>query len=605
MIKLSDYVAQWLVSKGIRHIFTLPGGGAMHLNDSMGHCPGLQAVSNLHEQASAIAAEAYSKMTNFFGVAVVTTGPGGINALTGVVGAWLDSTPCMCISGQVKRSDLVGNSGVRQMGVQEVNIVSMVKGVTKYAVTVLDPMDIHFHLEKSFQLARSGRPGPVWIDIPLDVQASMIDGSQLKGFDLLELKDPSDTDLLSAQVARVIELLNGSERPVLLAGNGIRLASAQAEFVKLVNLLGIPVMTTWPAMDLLPQDHPLFMGRPGSVAPRGANFTLQNSDCLITIGTRLDMAITGYAPEKLARGATKVMVDIDPCEIQKIVDKTKVDVPICSDAKIFIQRLQERCSLIKPHNWSRWLTKCENWKEQYPVVLPEHRSRNDYISTYYLTEILSEVIDENAGIVVCSSGAGLEIFLLAFKVKKGQRIFNTTALGSMGFGIPAAIGACIANDLKQIVCVEGDGGFQLNLQELETVARLGLPVKFFVLNNQGYSSIRTSQTNYFKRLSGADVTSGLTLPDLVRVSSAYGIKSVRIEQTSDLKEKINDILHLPGPVVCEVVVVPDEPRAPSLASFQRPDGSMVSRPLEDLWPFLDRKEFLSNMIIAPLEGSCP
>lgn len=605
MIKLSDYVAQWIAGKGIRHVFMVPGGGAMHLNDSIGHCSGLNFVCNLHEQASAIAAEAYAKMTNYFGVAVVTTGPGGTNAITGVAGAWLDSTPCLFISGQVKRADLVGGAGVRQMGVQEVDIVSMVKAITKYAVTVLDPITILYHLEKSLYLARSGRPGPVWIDIPLDVQAAMIDESQLTGLDSQESNGHFDSCQLRAHVARVIELLNNAERPILLAGNGIRLAHAQTEFVKLINLLGIPVMTTWPAMDFLPQDHPLFIGRPGSVAPRGANFALQNSDWLLTIGTRIDMTITGYAPEKLARGARKIMVDIDPFEIKKIADKTTVDVPICADAKIFMQMLQEQSTQIRPRYRSKWTKRCQDWKEQYPVVLPEHRSRSDYISTYYLTEILSEEIAENSVIVPCSSGAGLEIFLLAFKVKAGQRIFYTTALGAMGFGIPAAIGACLANSQRQIVCIDGDGGFQLNIQELETVARLNLPIKFFVLNNQGYSSIRTSQTRYFGRLSGADHTSGLTLPDAGKVASAYGIKAVRLDKTLHLKKQVSEILQMPGPVVCDVVVVPDEPRAPSLASFQRPDGSMISRPLEDLWPFLDRQEFLSNMLVSPVEESYP
>ena len=605
MIKLSDYVAQWLVGKGIQHVFMVSGGGAMHLNDSIAHCSGINFICNLHEQASAIAAEAYAIMTNYIGVALVTTGPGGTNAITGVAGAWLDSTPCLFISGQVKRSDLMTGSGVRQMGVQEVDIVSMVKPITKYAIMVLDPTTIRYHLEKAFFLARSGRPGPVWIDIPLDVQASMIDAARLTGFDLLEFNIQFDTNKCRSQVAHVIELFNNAERPVLLAGNGIRLAHAHAEFMRLINQLGIPVMTTWPAMDFLPQDHALYIGRPGSIAPRGANFALQNSDWLLTIGTRMDMTITGYAPENLARGAKKIMVDIDPCEIQKIASKTTVDVQICADAKIFMRMLQEQCAQVKSRDRSKWIKTCQDWKGQYPVVLPKHRSRHDYISTYYLTEILSEEIEEKSVIVCCSAGAGLETFLLAFKVKEGQRIFNTTALGAMGFGIPAAIGACVANGQGQIICVDGDGGFQLNIQELETVARMSLPIKFFVLNNQGYSSIRTSQMRYFGRLSGADSTSGLTLPDLGKVSSAYGIKTALIDKTPHIKEQIRDILQSSGPVVCSVVVAPDEPRAPSLASFSRPDGSMLSRPLEDLWPFLDRQEFLSNMLISPMEASSP
>jgi acetolactate synthase-1/2/3 large subunit len=596
--KLSDYVIRFIADRGVKHVFMVPGGGAMHLNDSLGRCDDIEFVCNLHEQASAIAAEAYARVTNNLGVALVTTGPGGTNAITGVAGAWLDSTPCLFISGQVKRADLMGDRGVRQLGVQEVDIVSLVKPITKYAVTVMDPASIRYHLEKAVFLAKSGRPGPVWIDIPLDVQASTIAPECLDRFDPKEIKQPLDRKVLEEQVARAIELLNCAERPVILAGNGIRLAGAETDFLWLISMLGIPVLTTWLGIDLLPDSHELLIGRPGSMAPRGANFALQNSDWLLSIGARLDMAMIGYAPDKLARAAKKVMVDIDPAEIRKL--EAAIDVPICANAKAFIQELQKQSSSIRQRDRSIWLARCTDWKTRYPVVLPEHRDHKESVSTYYFSEVLAEELTGDDLIVPGSSGNGVEVFLLVFFVKAGQRVFHTRGLGAMGFGLPASIGACLASGRKRTVSVDGDGGFQLNIQELETVARLKLPIKFFVINNQGYASIRASQRNYFGRLVGADASSGLTLPDLVKVASAYGLATARIVSQTGLRQQIRDVLQMPGPVLCDVVTIPDEARAPRLLSMQRADGSMVSKPLEDLWPFLDREEFLSNMIISPL-----
>ena len=598
-IKLSDYVFRFVADLGVKHVFMVSGGGAMHLNDSLGRCPDIEFVCNLHEQASAMAAETYSKATNNLGVALVTTGPGGTNAITGVAGAWQDSTPCLFISGQVKRADMTGNRGVRQYGLQEIDIVSLVNPITKYAVTIMDPVTIRYHLEKAVYLAKSGRPGPVWIDIPLDVQASMIDQESLGGFDKKEVEQPFAKNDLEEKAAKAIELLNESERPLFLAGNGIRLAQAEGNFLRLIDRLGIPVETTWLAIDILPNSHPLFVGRPGSVAPRGANFALQNSDWLLTVGARLDTVLTGYAPDKLARTAKKIMVDIDPAEIRKM--GAIIDVSVCTDAKSFILEFLKQSDRIKPKDRSAWMARCQEWKTKYPVILPEYRAQKGCVSTYYLSEILSEELKSDDLIVSGSSGAGIEIFLLVLKVKAGQRIFHTTALGPMGNGLPSTIGACLGGGRRRTVAVDGDGGFQLNIQELETVARLKLPIKFFVLNNQGYSSIRTSQHRYFGRLTGADATSGLTLPDIVKVASAYDLTTMRIVDQTDLREKIRAVLKSPGPVICDVMVAPDEPRAPSLSSMQRPDGSMVSKPLEDLWPFLDRQEFLTNMIIPPLD----
>jgi len=600
-MKLSDYVVRRVAETGVKHVFMVPGGGAMHLNASLGASPDLTFLCNLHEQASAIAAEAYAKASGNIGVALVTTGPGGTNAITGVAGAWLDSTPCLVISGQAKRADLMGNLGVRHLGVQELDIVSIAKPITKYAVMITDPATIRYHLDMAIHLATSGRPGPVWIDIPLDVQAAEIDPDQLQGCDANALQPASDPGLLEQQVAQTIAFLNEAERPILLVGNGTRLAGAQDELARLIERLGIPVLTTWLAIDLLPEDHPLFVGRPGAVAPRGANFALQNSDWLLTLGARLDLVLTGYSHDKLARAAKKIMVDIDPAEIGKM--RTPIDVPVCADAKAFIQECLRQGDAIRAKQRVAWMTRCREWKTKYPVILPEHRNRTGPVSIYALSEILAEELTHNDILVSGSSGSGIEIFLHAFKVKAGERIIHTTALGAMGFGLPASIGACLGSGGKRTVAVDGDGGFQLNIQELETVARLKLPIKFFVLNNNGYASIRTSQRNWFGRLVGADATSGMTLPDLRAVAEAYRLPTMRIETQTDLRQQVRKVLAWDGPVVCDVVVIPDEDRLPRISSRQQPDGSMVSSPLEDLYPFLDRAEFHSNMIIAPVEES--
>lgn len=597
-IKLSEYVFRFIADQGVKHVFMVPGGGAMHLNDAVGQNKDIELVSNHHEQASMMAAETYARISDNIGVALVTTGPGGTNAITGVAGAWLDSTPCMIISGQVKRGDLIGDLGVRQNGVQELDIVTIVKSITKYAVMVLESDSIRYHLEKAMYLATSGRPGPVWIDIPLDVQASIIETDSLTGFDPRGeiLVVPSEN--LASSVAQTIKLLNKSERPILLIGNGVRLAGAHELLPRLGGVLNIPVLLTWPALDLLPDTHELLVGRPGPVAPRGANFALQNADCLLSIGARLDTVVTGYSHTKFARAARKIMVDIDSTEIKKM--KTTLDVPVCADAKEFIKELIRQSGDIVPKDRKNWMNRCAEWKKKYPIVLPEYRTEKR-VSTYVLSEVLSEELSEGDLVISGSSGSGIEIFLLAFKAKAKQRVLCTTALGSMGNGLPASIGACLAGGRRRTVCVCGDGCLQLNIQEFETIKRLQLPVKLFVLNNQGYSSIRISQLRYFSRLTGADFTSGLSLPDACKIAAAYGLPTMQITNQNGMRETIREIINGPGPMVCDVHVPLDEPRVPSMMSMQKSDGSMVSKPLEDLWPFLDRDEFRSNMIIQPLE----
>jgi acetolactate synthase-1/2/3 large subunit len=601
-VKLSDWVFRFIAGLGVKHVFMVTGGGAMHLNDSLGQQRDIEYVCTLHEQAAAMAAESYAKLTGDLGVCVVTAGPGGTNAITGVAGAWLDSTPMLVLSGQAKRADLKGNSGVRQMGVQEVDIVSIVAPITKYAVTVLEPADIRYHMETAVHLARTGRPGPVWLDLPLDVQGAAIDETSLRGFDPAAdaEPDPAQASQIAAAVRRAIELLNEADRPVVLIGNGVRLGGARAEMRELIERLGHPVLTTWPAHDMVPDDHPLMVGRPGPLAPRGANFTLQNSDWLLALGARLDLVMTGYAPRNFARAAKKIMVDIDRAELRKM--DGAIDVPVRADVKEFINEMTRQLGAVKGRDRSGWSARWREWRTKYPIVLPEYRDLADGVSTYVLGEAISEASAPDDVIVSGSSGAGIEIFCLAVKLREGQRLFLTTALGAMGNGLPGLVGACLANGRRRTIGVDGDGGLQLNIQELETARRLQLPIKLFVLNNDGYASIRTSQSRYFGRLAGADATSGVTLPPLRKVVEAYGLPYTSIDTDRGLVERVRELLDSAGPVVIEVMTPREEPRAPSLSSMRKPDGAMVSKPLEDLWPFLPRDEFLSNMVIPAIDG---
>jgi acetolactate synthase-1/2/3 large subunit len=605
-MKLSDYVVNFIAEQGVKHVFLVTGGGAMHLNQSLGAQSAIEPVCNSHEQASAMCAESYAKVTKHLGVCMVTTGPGGTNAITGVAGAWLDSTPMLIVSGQVKRPDRMFDAagrplGMRQLGVQEIDIVSIVKPITKYAVTVLDPKAIRYEMEKAIYLAVHGRPGPVWIDIPLDVQASPVeDVSKMRGFDPAELEQSGQPSNLRQEVERLIEHLNRAERPLLFAGNGIRLARATAEFDELRKLLRIPSVATWCAADLVPSDEPTFVGRPGSVAARGANFALQNCDYLLAIGVRLDFAITGYAPQNLAREAYKAAVDVDPAELAKL--HPYLQQPIAADAKPFLDEFLRQIDSIRLKNHCAWNARCTEWKTRYPVVTDEHRRPEGRVSIFNLAEVIGTESDPSDLLVSGSSGSGIEIFLLACPTRNGRRIYHTAGLGAMGYGLPMSIAVCIGGGRRRTILVDGDGGFQFNIQELETASRLRLPIKFFVLNNDGYASIRASQTGYFGKPNiGCDARTGLTIPDLSRIAAAYNIPAVVVPDQRNLRADVRRALDLDGPVLIDVRVIPDEMRAPRLQSYQRPDGSFVSKPLEDMFPFLSREEFRANMIVKSPE----
>lgn len=594
--RAADWLMEFLHRRGVRYVFLVPGGGAMYLNDAAGMHEGLTKVATMHEQAAAIAAEASTKTSGRVALCLVTAGPGGTNAITGVTGAWLDSTPMMVVSGQAKRDDLAGSTGVRQRGVQEVDIVPMVRPITKYAVQVLDPADIRYHAEKAYHLATSGRPGPVWLDIPLDVQAAVINPSCLRPFDSDEEESPRSLNgaTLDREVRESIALLRQARRPLVHIGAGVRLSGAEEAARQLVELLQVPITCTWPAQGVIGDDDPLFVGRPGGLAPRGVNFALQNADVMLCLGARLDLASTGYDQKDFGRNADKIVVDIDPAELRKL--EGAVERSICADVGAFVEAMLKQLGASPPLAIDEWRSLCRDWRERYPIVTPQHRVPGERISTYHLADALSELLTPEDVLAPCSSGLGIEIFLLSLRMRTGQRATLNYALGAMGYGVPAAIGACLGSERRRTIGVDGDGGLQLNIQELETLRRLDLPVKLFVLANDGYASIRASQTRWFGRLVGADATSGLTLPDLEAIAGAYRLPFVRLNGLDPLAPQLQHVLNTPGPVICEVPSPPDEARQPSQISEATPSGGMRSRPLEDLAPLLPRDELLANML---------
>jgi acetolactate synthase I/II/III large subunit len=599
-MKLSDFVISFVANQGVRNMFILPGGASMHLVDSVGRNKDINYVACLHEQTCGFAAESYAEYTNHLGVAMVTAGPGGTNAITGVAAAWIESSSCLFISGQAKRADMIGTKGVRTMGHQELDIVSVVKPITKYAVTINDPKSIKYHLEKAVFLATHGRRGPVWIDIPLDIQSSEIDEKELVSF-YQATNENCESQSIANDVSKTIELIKKSKRPVLLVGNGIHSGNANILLKKLLEKLKIPVLLSWKAADILPENHPLYFGRPGAIGQRGANFIQQNSDCIIVVGTRLDLPTLAFDHKNFARAAKKIMVDIDPTEIWKM--QTKIDLPICADSKDFFEEFNKQANSIEKYDCSDWLKRAKEWNKKYPVVIPEYRTTDTgFASTYLLNDVLSDELLNTDVITTGGAGACSDVLMQVFRVKEGQRIMNAPGIGAMGSGIPAAIGACIASGKQRTIGIEGDGGFFVNIQDLQTIKRLNLPIKYFVLNNDGFGSIRGMQKNHFKgRVVAADSKSNCALPDIRKTSEAFGIKTEIIRNNNEIKEVVQRVLAYEGPVICEVMIWPDEPTAPRVSSALSENGILVSKPLEDMSPLLDRKEFLENMIIPPVQ----
>jgi len=572
----------------------------MHLNDAFGKEKNLEVVCCHHEQACAMAAEGYFRASGKVAAVNVTTGPGGTNAVTGVFGAYVDSIPMIVVSGQVKWETLVRSTNLplRQLGDQEVDIVRMVEGISKYAVLVQDPKTIRYHLERALHLASSGRPGPVWLDVPINVQAAQINPDELQGYDPSEDAIAWENGDLSSAVSEVARRLKAAERPVVYAGTGVRLSGQYDLFMQLVSRLGIPVVGAWNSNDLIPNDHPAYAGRPGSIGDRAGNFTVQNADLLLVLGCRLNIRLVSYNWEKFARQAFKIMVDADAAELKK--PTLNIDLPIHADLRSFLPALSEATTEWKPRH-AAWLAWCRERVSRYPVVLPGYWKPRDKVNPYCFMDRLSESLDENE-VIVCGDGTACVTAFQTIKIRKGLRLFHNSGCASMGFDLPAAIGASTACPGRRIVCLAGDGSIMMNLQELQTIAGRNLPVKVFVLNNCGYHSIRQTQANFFPdNIVGCGTDSGLSFPDFGKIAHAFGLPFRRCSRHQDLDTTIKGTLAEIGPAICEVMLDLSQSFAPKLSSRKLEDGRMVTAALEDMAPFLSREELNSNMLVPALE----
>ncbi len=602
MIKVSDYIAQSLVRHGIDHIFLVTGGGAMHLNDAIGRCRGLKYVCCHHEQACAMAAESYCRLTGKLAAVNVTTGPGGTNAITGVWGAWTDSIGMIVISGQVKFETVVRSTDLplRQLGDQELDIVKVVAPITKYAEMVTDPQAVRYHLEKALFLAKSGRPGPVWLDIPMNVQGALIDPDTLPGFDPAELGPANDDAARLPQICeKIAQLCREAERPVIFAGSGVRLAGAQAELIALADRWGVPVVTAWNAHDLIWNDHPAFVGRPGTIGDRAGNFAVQNADFLLVLGSRLNIRQISYNWENFAHRAYKVVVDIDPAELKK--PTIHPDLPVQANVADVLAQLLTLPTQQVPPKHTEWLAWCRERAAKYPVVLPEYHNSADGINPYVFMEVLFQHLPENQIVVTGDGTACVTSFQAAF-LKPGQRLYTNSGCASMGYDLPAAIGAAFGSPGSDIVCLAGDGSIQMNLAELQTIKMHDLPVKLFVLNNQGYHSIRQTQQNYFPdNVIGCGTDSGLGFAPFSKLADACGFAYHAARSEAELKQAIEETLSSAGPQMCEVFLDLNQQFAPKVSSRKLEDGRMVSAPLEDMAPFLSREELQQNLIAENLK----
>jgi acetolactate synthase-1/2/3 large subunit len=599
LIKLSDWVAQKCVELGIRHVFMVTGGGAMHLNHSLGSHREIESIFNHHEQACAIAAEAYYRVNNRLALVNVTSGPGGTNAITGVYGAFVDSIGMIVLSGQVKYETTVRSTGLplRQYGDQELNIEELVRPVTKYCQMVTDPLSIRYHLEKAFYLATSGRPGPCWLDIPLDVQAAKIDPDQLPGFDPAELDEPWRL-VPQANIAQIIlDKIAAAERPVIFAGNGVRLSGAHDAFIRFIESAGIPVVTGWNAHDALWDDHPLYAGRPGTVGTRGGNFVTQNADLLLILGSRLNIRQVSYNWQSFARGAYKIWVDIDALELQK--PSVRPDLPVQADLATLLPALADAPYPGASGTHREWLAWCRQRNARYPAVLPEYWSKEE-VNPYCFMEEFFRLLPGDAH-VVTGNGSACVIGFQAALLKERQRLWTNSGCATMGYDLPAAIGAHKASGGKPVIALAGDGSIMMNLQELQTIVGYGLPIKIFILNNNGYVSIFQTHRNFFNGHEiGGGPKSGVSFPDFAKLIPGFGLPFIRCARHADLGKAIQATLRTEGPAVCEIMIDEYQSFVPKLGAKTLPDGRIVSPPLEDLSPFLPREELAENMIIPML-----
>ena len=604
--RLADYVADFLVNHGVSDCFSVVGGGAMHLNDALGHKEGLKVTYNHHEQASAIAAEAYARLDNKIAALCVTTGPGGTNAITGVLGGWLDSIPMFVLSGQVRydttaryTSQFTDGLPLRAVGDQEYDIVKSVEHMTKYAVMLENPSDIRYVLEKAWHLATTGRPGPVWVDIPVNFQGGFIETDELVGYDPAEDDKQLPNKISDEVIKTVLEKIKNAKRPVFHAGYGIRLSGGYEVFKEVAEKLNIPVVTYWNAIDLIETDNPLYCGRAGNMGDRPGNFAIQNADLILAVGTRISIRQVGYNWKTWAREAEVIMVDIDPAEMKK--HTIHVDMPIWADAKDFLNKINSSVDE-KVNNNQDWLNTCQAWKKKYPVVLERHRQENGKTANVYaFIDYLSSQLPENT-LTAVSNGACCVVGSQAYVIKKGSRFANNSAVASMGYGLPAAIGTCIGGGRKDTICLEGDGSIMMNLQELQTILTNKLPIKIFLINNNGYHSIRITQTNLFSnhcKVGIGEESGDLSFPQFKKIAEAFGYPYFSASSNAEMQKAVQDTLNTSGPVFCEIFTDTEQVWEPKSSTKRLEDGTLVSPPLEDLAPFLPREE-LEKIMFIPL-----
>ena len=591
-MKLSDYVVQFLADRGIRDVFLVSGGGIMHLLDSVGRHPQMRYYCNYHEQACAVAAEGYARMTGRPAACLATAGPGAVNALSGVIASWVDSVPLLVLTGQV-RTDLIADyAHVRQVGPQEANVMAMAAPITKYAACLRNASSVRFVMEKAFHEATHGRPGPAWIEIPLDIQGAEVDETHLEKFNSAAEPAGADSDRIAIEVRKVMEALCAAKRPVLIPGNGIHYSRSRELLRQVVERSQIPVLLPLTAKDLFPENHPLQMGVIGGMGQRRANFAVQNSDCLIALAAGLNVHKIGFNVHKFAPKARKIVVDIDPGQLTHQI--LKPDLGICAEVHSFLGEMLRQLPEATQPDRSRWLEACAKWKRDYPLMTPDYFQDPDHINTYVLMDALSDAMAAE-DVLVTGNGTEVASYIQVFKIKAGQRTINT-GWGSMGWDLPNAIGACIGSHRRRTICVCGDGSIQCNIQELLTIRKYRLPLKIFVCNNQGYTSIRATQTNFFEgRFVGSDPESGVINPNFPALAEAYGLGYTSIRNAAELAPRILRTLAMEGPVLCEVNVAVDQGISPKASAFKRSDGTLESRPLEDMAPFLSQAEVWKNM----------
>lgn len=589
-IKVAKYISQFLVDNGIKDCFMVTGGGAMHLDDAIGHQEGMHCVFNHHEQACSIAAEGYTRMTGKLAAVCVTSGPGGTNAITGVMGGWLDSIPMFVLSGQVKRETTIWSCpelGLRQLGDQEFDIINSVSNMTKYAVMLTNPKEVAYHLEKALYLALNGRGGPVWIDIPLDVQGAMVETDELIHFNPEEEKPWQVPEVKEDVVDTIFTKIKNAKAPLILVGTGIRLGGAEELLLKLLDKLQIPVVTAWNANDVLAVDSPYFAGMPGTVGTRPGNFAVQNCDLLISLGCRLNIRMIGYNHFDFAKNAYKIIVDIDPRELIK--PTIRPDMPVNADVKDLISKMLEVDYSVEEKHKS-WLQWCKNLVKEYPAACDEyHRNDGGLINPYIFTDkLFSHLKDDDR--IICGNGSACVITFQAGKIKQGQRMFTNSGCAAMGYGLPAALGVAVSDNSRRTVCIDGDGSVMMNIQELATIAQNNLDMKLIILNNNGYHSIRQTQTNLFQPpFIGIDGNSGVGFPDFKLLAQAFGFKYFTLDSEDNCDKVLEEALNCDGPCICEAVVDPTQNFAPKSSSKVLPDGRITSPSLDDMAPFLDRE----------------